>query len=230
MIDTGYGNRFVAATRRWPYRLYRYATPATMNGTTGATLTRTGIDAAQVQHVVITHFHADHVGGLSDFPNAQIHYHADAWRSLERLTPFRQVHAAFLPVLIPNGLADRSHRIEQSEFELSSRLPFLLHDLFNDGSVQLISLPGHAPGHLGVLLETTDKSLLYATDAFWNWAQIGGSVDLLAPVLRFQWDGPAYQNTIRQLRDVARTERYQILACHAPETQAFVATADSTPR
>ncbi len=230
VIDTGYANRFIEATRRWPYRLYRYATPATMNGTAAATLARAGIDAAQVRHVIITHFHADHIGGLTDFPNAQIHYHADAWRSLEQLTPFRQAHAAFLPALIPSWLTDHSHRIAQSEFERSPELPFPMHDIFNDGSVQLVSLPGHAPGHLGVLFKTSGKPLLYATDAFWSWAQIGGSVDLLKPVLRFQWDGPAYQTSIRQLRDVARTRQYRILACHAPETQAFVATANITPQ
>jgi glyoxylase-like metal-dependent hydrolase (beta-lactamase superfamily II) len=230
VIDTGYGDRFADATHLWPYRLYRYATPARMNGTATATLARAGIDAAQVRHVIITHFHADHIGGLSEFPNATIHYHADAWRTLASLTPFRQVHAAFLPALVPDWLTGRSHVIEQSEFALTPDLPFPIYDLFGDGAFRLVSLPGHAPGHLGLLLETADKPKLYATDAFWNWAQIGGSVDLLPPVLRFQWDGQAYQKTVHQLRDVARGGQYSLLACHAPETQASITDANAPTR
>jgi glyoxylase-like metal-dependent hydrolase (beta-lactamase superfamily II) len=222
LIDTGYGERFQEATRSWPQRLYRWATPATMAGTARETIRRSGIDPSTIKHVIITHFHADHVGGLAEFPHATIHYHADAWRSLAGLKPFRQVHSAFLSALVPEWLPTSSHAIEAAAFAPSTELPFPVHDLFGDGLIKLVYLPGHAPGHLGIFLPETEGSLLYATDAYWNLAQIDRSVDLIAPVLRLQWDGKAYQHTVRQLRDVARAGKHQLLACHAPETQALI--------
>ena len=222
LIDTGYGGRFQEATRSWPQRLYRWATPATMAGTAGETIRQGGIDPSSIKHVVVTHFHADHIGGLVEFPHATIHYHADAWRLLAGVKPFKQVHSAFLSALVPEWLPSRSHAIEPTEFDGLPELPFPIHDLFGDGLIKLIYLPGHAPGHLGVLLPATEGSLLYATDAYWNLAQIDQSVDLIAPVLRLQWDGKAYQQTVRQLRDVARSNEHRLLACHAPETQQMI--------
>ena len=222
VIDTGYGNRFPEATRRWPYRLYRYATPATMNGTASATLARAGIDAAQVRHVIITHFHADHVGGLKDFPNAQIHHHADALTPLTKLAPFKQVHSAFLPDLIPADLNERSNAIANDNFKTDPSLGLASFDLFGDGLIQLVHLPGHAPGHLGVLFPEAGKPLLYATDAFWCTAQIEDNVGLIPPVRKLQWDGSAYESTIRKLRAGVSAGHYRLLACHDAETQRHV--------
>lgn len=224
VIDTGYGNRFFDATDGWPHRLYRYATPATMNGTTTATLARAGIDAAQVRHVIITHFHADHIGGLAEFPRARVHYHADALKPLVDLTPFKQVHSAFLPKLVPGDLPERSNLIAAGQFRAAPDHGLPSHDLFGDGEIQLVHLPGHAPGHLGLLFPLEKMPLLYATDAFWCSAQIDDNVNLLPPVRKLQWDGAAYENTVRQLRSGVRAGHYRLLACHDAKTQSHVET------
>ena len=200
-----------------------------MAGLTGETLRQAQIDPREIRHVIVTHFHADHIGGLAEFHHARIHYHEDALISLTSLPPLRQVHAAFLPKLVPAWLPERSHIIGKTEFNVSTELPFRVHDLFGDGLINLLDLPGHAPGHLGIWLPKSEGSLLYATDAYWHMAQIEKSVDLIPPVLKFQWDSRAYENTVRQLREVFTTGRHRVLACHAPETQALIGTAPQGP-
>jgi glyoxylase-like metal-dependent hydrolase (beta-lactamase superfamily II) len=32
-----------------------------------------GFGAADVRHIVLTHFDLDHIGGLADFPDAEVH-------------------------------------------------------------------------------------------------------------------------------------------------------------
>ncbi|MFJ1566197.1 MBL fold metallo-hydrolase [Streptomyces erythrochromogenes] len=38
---------------------------------------RLGYEAQDVRHIVPTHLHRDHTGGLADFPHARVHVHPD---------------------------------------------------------------------------------------------------------------------------------------------------------
>src|SRR4051812_11536380 len=71
--DTGYAPRMLDLTRRLPFRLYRLATPLRLRPEQAviAQLPRLGIDPRQIRRVLISHFHADHIAGLRDFPEAE---------------------------------------------------------------------------------------------------------------------------------------------------------------
>lgn len=224
VVDTGYGERFFAATRRWPYRLYRWATPVTLRGAAAAALARVGVKAEEVRHLILTHFHADHIGGLDEFPRAQVYYHEDAWQPLAALAPWRQTRAAFLPELVPADLRERSTVIGRVEFRRDEKLPFPVHAWLGDERLRLVELPGHAPGQVGLEFTASDgRRTLYCADAFWRGMQIYRGVDLPRPVLGLQWDGAAYRTTVEKLRAVAAAGTHRLLACHDDETQRYVA-------
>lgn len=222
VVDTGYGDRFFEATRRWPYRLYRWATPVTLRGPAATALASIGLRPAEIRHVVVTHFHADHVGGLAEFSNARVSHHAGALAPLRALTPFRQTRAAFLPDLVPVDVAERAHAIPANAFAPASDLPFPCHDLLGDGSLRLVDLPGHAPGQVGLAYEMDGVRTLYCADAFWRWCQIADGVDLPRPVMGLQWDRTAYRKTVATLRILASQGTHRLLACHDEETQRHV--------
>ena len=214
LVDTGYGTRFEPATARFPYRFYRWATPATAAGTTSSLLAQSGIRAEEIRHVVVTHFHADHVGGLAEFPHALVHHHAEALGTLQRLKSLRQVRAAFLPDLIPEWLPQQARPLAPGAFTPIPDLPFPAHDLFGDGSLRLISLPGHAPGQLGLIFDSPQRKELYAADAYWRDCQLTGGIEPLGVAMHLQWDAAAYRRTVGQLREVYQSGRYRITACH----------------
>jgi len=220
LVDTGYGGSFHEASKHLPHRLYRWATLPKEDGRTTAALRASGIEASEIRHVIVTHFHGDHVGGLAEFPQATVHYHAEALESLQRLPAWRQARHAFLPALVPEWLPGRVAQIAARAFVQSPDLPFGSYDLFGDESVRLVSLPGHAPGHLGVLFTHGTRRELYAADAFWRRCQIVDGVRPLGMAMAFQWDPCAYQNTVRLLRDLLQRGDLRITACHDEGTRA----------
>lgn len=112
------------------------------HGVLMSSLQRTGVAAAAVTDILITHSHGDHIGGLLDandklaFPNARIRMSAAEWAWLQKQGPAQQVAAiaanieAFTPgaTVVP-GIRSRA-------------------------------LPGHTPGHVGYEISSGPAHLL----------------------------------------------------------------------
>ena len=222
LIDTGYGTSFADATRTWPRCLYRWVTPVVACTPTTAILRAHGVAPETIRHIILTHFHADHIGGTREFPAATFHHATEALAPLLALSAFAQTRHAFLPAQLPDDFADRAAPIPLAQFRPDPLTGFPGHDLFGDGSFTLLDLPGHAPGHLGVLVHDADGPVLYAADAFWHHRQIDEDISPLLPARIAIHDNRAYDATIAQLRLLSRTRRLRILACHCPATQARI--------
>ncbi|HRE80712.1 MAG TPA: MBL fold metallo-hydrolase [Opitutaceae bacterium] len=223
LVDTGYSDRFRAASRRWPHCLYRWASPAVDPLSTSACLRSAGFDPEAVRSVILSHFHADHVGGVRDFPHARFYYHQNALSVFEARSAWGQTRSAFLPELLPQDFKTRSLPLQASYFSPCSWSPALSgYDLFGDGSIVLISLPGHAPGHCGVYLQDQDGPILYAADAFWHHHELDEAVAPAWLARLFLDDNSAYRSTVSILRDLRGRSDLRLLACHCPQTQALV--------
>jgi glyoxylase-like metal-dependent hydrolase (beta-lactamase superfamily II) len=173
LFDTGYGQAFIDATRRLPERAYRWVTPVTWNPRQSAIakIQSLGIDPADIKCVLISHFHGDHVGGLSDFPHAEPWCSREAWDDLHARSRLPALARGLLPALAPRNLKDALHFYEDTiSVRLSSALaPFATgFDLFKDGSVFAVPLPGHAPGHFGVCFHDGRRWIFLVADAAWS--------------------------------------------------------------
>lgn len=126
-----------------------------------AQLRQLGLDSGDVTHVVQTHLHIDHTGALGHFPEAAVVVHS---RELEA------ARAADDPMASGYVSADYDRP------ELRWRTVDGDTDLFADGVVRLLETPGHAAGHMSLLIELPDTgSVLLTADACDSRAQWEGN-------------------------------------------------------
>lgn len=94
------------------------------------------VDVTTLTRVVLTHLHFDHAGGLAQLP-------------------------ADIPIVIQRGEWEAGHdaaAVQRNfffprDYTLEDRRLVLVdgdHDLLGDGSIELLSTPGHTPGHQSV--------------------------------------------------------------------------------
>lgn len=174
LFDTGYSERFFAETRRFPASLYRQLTPVYLRPEETAVrqLATRGIAATDVQTIIISHFHADHVCGLADFPQARYLYFDDAYPAVHQRQGIKALRAAFLPGLIPPNFDERSRlvRMDQLRPLPTAYAPFDQGiDLFGDGALIAVRAPGHAAGQMGLFVQANDGERYFlVADACWH--------------------------------------------------------------
>ncbi|HFK7977190.1 TPA: MBL fold metallo-hydrolase [Klebsiella oxytoca] len=128
----------------------------TGGGKLAASLQAAGVGAEEIDTVLLTHGHPDHIGGLLDahgapcFPNARLHLHpleAEYWQD--------------------DGMLNRANERGQRNFALARRtlgawarrLSFLDEREVVPG-IRPLWLPGHTPGHCGFRIDSAPQSLL----------------------------------------------------------------------
>ncbi|NGZ76301.1 MBL fold metallo-hydrolase [Saccharibacillus alkalitolerans] len=238
LFDTGYSERFFAETDPFPARLYRMVTPVEFDPGDSAArrLAAAGFDPASIRRVVVSHFHADHVAGLRDFPKAEFLYEREALDSMRRLRGIGAVKRGFLPGLLPEDFDARARpfapesRIEVPEGLLPG-FPFRrVTDVLGDGSLLAVDLPGHAYGQIGLLLRTERGPALLCADAAWSEAAYRENRPPSALAGIIMPDRRAYADSFRALRALHESfPELTIVASHCPEAERRYASGQVCP-
>ncbi len=225
LFDTGYARRFFEQTQRFPGRLYRLVTPVRLEGQQALCdqLAAQGVRARDVAHIVVSHFHADHIGGLADFPRARIHCAAAAWEHARGLRGLRAVRQAVLPGLLPGDIEERLQFFEAAPRRpLPAGLAPLCHgaDLFGDASLLAVPLPGHGVGHHGLSFTGADgRSVLLVGDAAWSMTAIRQNRPPPRLTCALMGDGAAYRQTLGHLHTLlGRNGDVVMVPCHCRDT------------
>lgn len=151
-----------------------------------------GIDPADVDIAVLSHLHFDHTGGTAELPNARVVVQRAEWE------------AAHDPGVIDLGGSD------PSTYDIGREVQLLDggHDLFGDGSLELVPTVGHTPGHQSLLV---NRDLMLVADACY-----------LAEALtrdhhpELAWDRDLQAETFAALR-AAEAEGVQLVFSHDVE-------------
>jgi glyoxylase-like metal-dependent hydrolase (beta-lactamase superfamily II) len=130
----------------------------------GRLLEQAGLRARDVRFLALTHAHWDHAGGISDLPEARILLWARELKWIQKLER-RFDHG----VIRAHVLAARA-RVAPFEMDGASYEGFASsHDLFGDGAIVAVPLPGHTPGSVGYFINSGDgRRWLLIGDAAWT--------------------------------------------------------------
>lgn len=227
LFDTGYDPAFFAATEPFPERFYRWLTPVTLaaGAEVAAQLQRFGLAPGDIRHLILSHFHADHVAGTHAFPNAAIHCSRTGLDAACSSGRFAAVRRGMLRALLPADIAARARFFEDApRMMLPGALqPFDMGaDILGDGSVLAVELPGHCPGHWGVVInDSAHGEHFLVADAAWSTDAIRR--DMPPPAITSNLLGSAkrFEATLRQLNALwRRNPEIRLTPAHCLERAA----------
>ena len=230
--DTGYANHFHDATAHGVFRLYPWVTPVTFEPRDSlvAQLRAHGLAPGDIHTLVLSHFHADHVAGLHDFPQARLLCSAEGWNAVRSLRGLGAVRRGFVPGLLP---PDIEARLQFTDASPLVALPAALHpftharDVLGTGELLVVDLPGHVPGHVGAFVAADSGWVLLASDAAWvpeGYQQLRGPSELTFVI---QHHRAAYYRTLQQLHTLHQSGQAAILLTH--ESLSDFDAPDSVP-
>jgi glyoxylase-like metal-dependent hydrolase (beta-lactamase superfamily II) len=111
-------------------------------------LARIGVRPADVSFVGISHYHYDHSGQAADFPQATLLIGKKDFEVVQTREPLK---ARFAPWLTGGGKVEEVARDK---------------DVFGDGRVTMLGLPGHTPGHSALLVRLASGPVLLSGDQY----------------------------------------------------------------
>ncbi|TPN79585.1 MBL fold metallo-hydrolase [Mesorhizobium sp. CU2] len=218
LVDTGYTPEALTSERRGrALRLYGALLKPELNAAEQVlpVLGRFGLSPDDIRTVIVTHFHADHISGLSLFRNARFIASDAAWVRAKARKPRQNLRHGVFTELFPTDFEARLDGISaKPRIEPRGDIPGGA-DLFGDGSMIAVDLPGHADGQFGLLFAGLERPLLYAVDAQWLLKALTENRTPGFPATLIAEDAAAIEPISAMLRRFLGTGG-EVMLCHDP--------------
>jgi len=179
-------------------------------GMYGANLAAAGIDPKQIDTILISHFHPDHINGIRDkegalvFPNAEIHVPAPEWDYwMDDGNLGKQPEAArpgWLNVRrVFKGIEDQVNKFEPGK----DMAP----------GIMSVFTPGHTPGHTSYIVASGNQSIMALGDITNNPWLFVRNPDWQAVI---DTDGAMAAETRHKVLDRVAADRTMVQGYHFP--------------
>ncbi|MDQ3928175.1 MAG: MBL fold metallo-hydrolase, partial [Chloroflexota bacterium] len=186
---------------------------APTNGKLIKNLAVEGIQAQDIDTVILTHAHADHIGGNAQgvgeatFPNARYVMWEGEWNFWMQDQP--DLRRMPVDEHIKQLLVDSAHAALPP---IQAHLELVDHEVEIVPSIRVLPAPGHTPGHIALSISSGEEQLLHIADT------------VLHPILMEHPDWYAAfdllperaDETKRTLLDGAASDSALVLAFHFP--------------
>lgn len=116
-------------------------------------LAKIGVKPEQITYVGISHFHGDHTGQAKYFPGAQLMIGKGDWDALKTSkNPW-----------LKDPQSDLTHWLSGKGKAVAVEGDA---DVFEDGRVIMLAMPGHTPGHMALLVKLASGPVLLSGDEY----------------------------------------------------------------
>ena len=161
-------------------------------------LSKCGVKPEEIKTVVLSHMHLDHAGNLQLFPNADVYVpKMDYLNGLAavHMTADREKHGGYIKGDLERPL--KQVHLVTEDFELEK-------------GVEIINLPGHTEGLLGVVLHLAGGTVILPQDCVYT-AEIYGPP---AKMSGFLFDSRAFLSSVEKVRALQKKYDAKVIFAH----------------
>lgn len=199
LFDTGMGSQIGAQYRQdmalWLRPFFKYEDPVVP---ARLQLDRAGM--APLARVILSHSHWDHASGVTDFPEARIGVSADELAAVRH--PTRGAGGTWASQVAAQTITWQALAFTDGPYMGYAQSL----DLYRDGKVVLVPMPGHTPGSLGLFV-TVDSGRVYffIGDVAWTADAVrAGAPKFWAAGLLVDGVAEQTQRSVEHVRDLLR--------------------------
>lgn len=188
-----------AADGHWPEELFdAFPLETAAEHSLASDLSAAGWHIEDIDFVVQTHLHMDHAGGLYNFDGSDVPV----------LVHEAELQYAYFSMATDDGSAgylraDFDHDLQWDIVHLEREQRF--------EDVELIHLPGHTPGVLGLLVHLPDESVIFTSDLVNVRENYRAERPLGAGLM---WNHQAWYESIRRVKDLERRHDATVVFGH----------------
>ncbi len=183
----------------WPKNLQEiYPLYQTKEERLEAQLALCGVRPEDVKTVVVSHMHLDHAGNLSLFPHAQVYVpkHDFCHAQVQvRLNADPATHGGYVKADLDVSVAQ--YHLVDEDFELAP-------------GVEVINLPGHTPGLLGLMVHLPGGTYILPQDCVYT-EEIYGPPAKASGLL---YDSLSYFQSIEKVRKLQKKHNATVIYAH----------------